>query len=525
MKLTSKYILGTILSIVTAGFFSITIIMFPLNTFQHDSIHNLVNEKSRTIEVYLQRRLIDLREKTTEYAYWDDVLDAIRRQDRAWILDNLSQYLFKSPFDIDVVYLQIDDSSLSDIYSDELTDQQIYQVSSSVTVPPVASATTFLRVLNDELYMFSIAPITNNDGTQPAAGFLLLGRKLDGDFLVPLIEYLGASASIDLMFDPFPDAHHHILNENSIYFIRNFLDENEQYLASYKVTLDVSPINRLKSRLFLNISLLIFISVVLCTAGIRYFSRGFTHRFNSAVEGIKLIAAGNYTQKLSIQGENEIQSLSLSVNQLSDSILAKMSQLQKSYLQTIEALVTTIEVKDPYTKGHSERVAKYSLLIATHLELENAAEIETAALIHDIGKIGIPESILNKPGRLTEEEFLSIKQHPEIGYRILNMIEEFEGIKHIIRHHHEWFDGQGYPLGLSGEAIPLGGRVIAVADAFDAMTSSRPYKQPSSTTEALEEIQKMSGTQFDPLVVNAFLQVMDSSTENHRENTGTQFSS
>ncbi len=524
MKLTSKYILGTILSIITAGIFSILVITFPLNTFQHDSIDGLVKEKSRTIEVYLQRRLIDLREKTTEYAYWDDVLDAIRRQDRAWILDNLSQYLFESPFDIDVVYLQIDGSSLSDIYSNELTDQQIYQVSSSVIVPTV-SATTFLRVLNDELYMFSIAPVTNNDGTQPAVGSLLLGRKLDGDFLIPLIEYLGSSASVHLVFDPFSDVHHRPLNENNIYFIHKFLDENGQYLASYKVTLDVSPINRLKSRLFLNVSLLIFISVVLCTSAIRFFSRGFTKRFNNVVEGIRLIAAGNYTQKLPVLGESEIQSVSLSVNLLSDSILAKMSQLQKSYLQTIEALVTTIEVKDPYTKGHSERVAHYSLLIATHLELENAAEIETAALIHDIGKIGISESILNKPGRLTEEEFSNIKQHPEIGYRILNMIEEFQDIKHIIRHHHEWFNGQGYPLGLSGEAIPLGGRVIAVADAFDAMTSSRPYKQPSSTTEALKEIQKMSGTQFDPLVVNAFLQVMDSPTENHQENIGTQFSS
>ena len=523
MKLTSKYILGTIISIVTAGIFSIMLIMLPLSTFQHDSIHELVNEKSRTIEVYLERRLTDLQERTIEYAYWDDTLDAIDRQDRTWLSNNISQYLFESPFDIDAVYLQIYDSSLSQMYSDELAAQQIYEVSSLVDVP-TASATTFLRVFNDEMYMFSVAPITNNDGTKPAVGSLLLGRKLDDDFLLPLIDYLGASASIDFTSEHFSNDHHQVLSENSIYFVHNFLDESGQYLASYKVTLDVSPFNHLKSRLFLNISLLIFMSVVLCTAAIRLFSKGFTKRFNSVVEGIKLIAAGNYTQKLSIQGENEIQSLSLSVNLLSDSILAKMSQLQKSYLQTIEALVTTIEVKDPYTKGHSERVANYSLLIANHLELENAAEIETAALIHDIGKIGISESILNKPGRLTEEEFFNIKQHPEIGYRILNMIEEFQDIKHIIRHHHEWFNGQGYPLGLSGEAIPLGGRVIAVADAFDAMTSSRPYKQPSSTTEALEEIQKMSGTQFDPLVVNAFLHVMDSLPENHRENIGTQFS-
>ncbi|AOT71694.1 HD domain-containing phosphohydrolase [Geosporobacter ferrireducens] len=511
MKLTSKYLLGMILSIFAAGVFSITLIMLPLNRFQHDNIDRLLQEKSRTIEVYLQKQLIDLQEKNIEYAYWDDTLDAIGRRDTAWLMTNISQYLFESPFDIDAVYLQLNDDPLSQIYSDELTTQQIYQVLSSV--PVLASpAATFLRLLNNELYMFSVAPISNNDGTHPAVGSLLLGRKMDEDFLLPLADYLGDSTSINLAFVEVSNAYHTI-NEDSISFIHNFFDEKKQYLASYKVTLDISATNQLKSRLFLNISFLVFVSVILCTAGIHYFSRDFTKRFNNVVEGIKLIAAGNYTQKLPLLGESEIQSLSLSVNQLSDSILTKISQLQKSYLQTIEALVTTIEVKDPYTKGHSERVAKYSLLISNYLHIDNAGIIETAALIHDIGKIGIPESILNKPGRLTEDEFSYIKQHPEIGYKILDMIEEFHEIKHIIRHHHEWFNGQGYPLGLSGEAIPLGARVIAVADAFDAMTSSRPYKPPSSASEALEEIRRMSGKQFDPSVVNAFLAVMNPSLQ------------
>ncbi|SHI68960.1 HDIG domain-containing protein [Geosporobacter subterraneus DSM 17957] len=510
MKLTSKYLFGTILSIITAGIFSILLIMLPLSTFQHDSIDSLVNEKSQTIEVYLHRRLMELQEKTIEYAYWDDVLEAIERQDRTWLMENISQYLFESPFDIDAVYLNLDKSHLSQMYSDEISAQQLHEISASVAVPN-SSATAFLRFLNGEIYMFSIAPITNNAGTKAPAGSLLLGRKLDEDFLSPLIEYIGNSSSIQLTFEQLENSHHHFLNENTIYFMHDFFDENGQYLASYKVTLDVSPINHLKSRLFLNISLLIFASVILCTIAIRSFSRGFSNRFNNVVEGIKLIAEGNYTQKLDVIGEDEIQSLSLSVNQLSHSILSKISQLQNSYLQTIEALVTTIEVKDPYTKGHSERVAKYSLMIANSLGLANAKEIETAALIHDIGKIGIPESILNKPGKLTEEEFSYIQQHPEIGFKILDMIEEFKDIKQMIRHHHEWFNGKGYPLKISGDSIPLGARVIAVADAFDAMTSRRPYKSPSSTAAALEEIQRMSGTQFDPLIVDAFIQVVSSS--------------
>lgn len=510
MKLTSKYLIGTILSIITAGFFSILLIMLPLHAFQHDSIDSLVNEKSRTIERYIQRRLTELQEKTIEYAFWDDTLEAIERQDRIWLMENISQYLFESPFDINAVYLNLDKSHLSQMYSDEISAQQLHEVSASVAVPP-SSAATFLRILNGEVYMFSIAPITNNAGTQAPAGFLLLGKRVDEDFLSPLIEYIGSSSSIQLTYKQMKNSHHHFINENVVYFLHDLFDENGQYLASYKVTLDVSPINHLKSKLFFNISLLIFASVILCTIAIRSFSRGFANRFNNVVEGIKLIAAGNYTQKLDVIGENEIQSLSLSVNQLSNSILSKISQLQNSYLQTIEALVTTIEVKDPYTKGHSERVAKYSLMIASSLGLANAKEIETAARIHDIGKIGIPESILNKPGKLTEEEFSYIQQHPEIGFKILDRIEEFKDIKQMIRHHHEWFNGKGYPLNLSGDAIPIGSRVIAVADAFDAMTSSRPYKSPSSIAAALEEIQRMSGTQFDPLIVDAFLQVMGSS--------------
>lgn len=180
--------------------------------------------------------------------------------------------------------------------------------------------------------------------------------------------------------------------------------------------------------------------------------------------------------------------------------------MEKSYISTVRALSAAIDAKDKYTSGHSSAVTEYLLPIAQELNLSTGEikKLEYAGLLHDIGKIGVMEQILNKPGRLTGEEFDIIKRHPVIGYEILKSIDFLKEVTLLVKHHHERFDGKGYPDGISGEAIPLGARIIAVADTFDAMTSDRPYRKGLPIEVALEEIKRCSGTQFDPLVVDAF---------------------
>lgn len=195
--------------------------------------------------------------------------------------------------------------------------------------------------------------------------------------------------------------------------------------------------------------------------------------------------------------------------------------IQKIYLSTIEVLATAIDAKDPYTQGHSRRVTQYSVAIAEQMglaqtEIEN---IRYAGLLHDVGKIGIKDSIIRKPGRLTDEEYAIIKMHPSIGARILRPVDFLADKIPGVLHHHEYYDGRGYPDHLIGTDIPLAGRIICVADAFDAMTTNRPYRKGLSVNTVIAELKKFSGKQFDPECVQAFLNAFDEKISQYFEPT------
>jgi putative nucleotidyltransferase with HDIG domain len=184
--------------------------------------------------------------------------------------------------------------------------------------------------------------------------------------------------------------------------------------------------------------------------------------------------------------------------------------VQRDYINTVYALAAAVDAKDHYTHGHSTTVMKYSMKIAEAMGLsENEAEtIKFAGLLHDIGKIGISENIINKPGKLTDDEYTIIKMHPQLGANIISKIDSLKKLVPLVLSHHEWFNGSGYPLGLRGEEIMLGARIISVADAYSTMTSKRPYRDERSNDYALKEMMKYSGLQFDPKVVNAFIKVL-----------------
>lgn len=195
----------------------------------------------------------------------------------------------------------------------------------------------------------------------------------------------------------------------------------------------------------------------------------------------------------------------------------KNIELRTAYIQTIRALAEAIDAKDAYTRGHSERVAVYASRIAREMNLDKQLieRVYFSGLLHDVGKIGIPDAIITKPARLDRDEYEEIKKHPEIGARILEPVEFLRHIVPCVRHHHEWFDGSdhGYPAGLLGDAIPLPSRVILVADTVEAMTSDRPYRKALPIDAVIEELHKYSGSQFDPVVVNAFLRLLDDEGE------------
>ena len=185
-------------------------------------------------------------------------------------------------------------------------------------------------------------------------------------------------------------------------------------------------------------------------------------------------------------------------------------EMRNQYISTIKALTKAIDAKDHYTHGHSERVAEYAVAIAAEMKLPEdfQEKLEDLALMHDIGKISTPETILNKPSKLSDEEFILIRNHPEVGAEIIKNIKFIGAHADIVRHHHERIDGGGYPGGITGEKISLGAKILCVADAFDAMTSARIYSTPKSKQEAVAELERCCNTQFCQDVVKAFVKVL-----------------
>ena len=192
---------------------------------------------------------------------------------------------------------------------------------------------------------------------------------------------------------------------------------------------------------------------------------------------------------------------------LNKALIIAQKRLQEAEIDTISVLVVTEEAKDPYVRGHSKRVAQYSLAMAKEIGFSEEEQkiIERAGILHDLGKIGIVDSILNKPGKLDDEEWKIMREHPQRGLKILEPLKFISAEKEIILHHHERYAGGGYPDGIKGEDISMGARIMTVADAFDAMNSARPYRDTLPKDVVLAELERVSGTQLDPIAVKAFL--------------------
>ena len=211
--------------------------------------------------------------------------------------------------------------------------------------------------------------------------------------------------------------------------------------------------------------------------------------------------------------QRDLSLLSILANQAGISLenARLYDNIRQDYYDVIQGLSKAVDARDHYTLEHSGRVSTYAVIIAKHMGLnaELLESIQYGALLHDVGKIGIPDIILNKPGRLTDEEFVIMKGHSTLGANIVQKIESLVPLVPLVLYHHERFDGRGYPEGLSGKKIPLGARVINVADSFETITSERIYHKARSFEEGLEEIKRCAGGQFDPEIVEAFVKGFD----------------
>jgi HD-GYP domain-containing protein (c-di-GMP phosphodiesterase class II) len=229
------------------------------------------------------------------------------------------------------------------------------------------------------------------------------------------------------------------------------------------------------------------------------------------------IARGNYQQRVELKTTNEIGELATNFNAMSTAIEHAVEQLKKAanenhllFINSVRMLAAAIDAKDPYTRGHSERVARYSIAIGKNLTLpeKEMRNLRISALLHDVGKIGIDDRILRKPGALSDDEFEVMKGHPAKGAAIMSGVAQLIDIIPGMKFHHEKWGGGGYPDGIEGEEIPMQARIVAIADTFDAMTTNRPYQKAMEINYVVDKIKSFAGTRFDPKVVEAFVQAV-----------------
>ncbi|MCX5701071.1 MAG: HD domain-containing protein [Candidatus Omnitrophica bacterium] len=236
-------------------------------------------------------------------------------------------------------------------------------------------------------------------------------------------------------------------------------------------------------------------------------ARGITKPLHVLTQGAREVGRGDLSKKVNLETNDELEELAEAFNKMTDELKASRIKLEKYYLDTIHALAGAIEAKDPYTKGHSERVAQYAVGVAEYLNFSKSdiLLLQEACILHDIGKIGVPESILTKPGPLTSDEWKIMKMHPQVGADILKFIEFLRPGLSIVSGHHERQDGQGYPNGLSAEKISKLVAIVTVSDAYDAMTSDRSYRKSFGKEEAMRRLKENRHKQFDAEIVDAFI--------------------
>jgi len=285
-------------------------------------------------------------------------------------------------------------------------------------------------------------------------------------------------------------------------------------IGQFHLGIDAAALTTAQAAARRKVAAMAVIILILSVAATCYIARIFTRPIKRLKDGVLLLKAGGNLEPIAVTQRDELGELTSNFNEMACVILTQQDKLaeyarglEESYFATVQILATSIDARDDYTMQHSTRVAALALLLAAEMGLgaEEQRELEVAALVHDLGKIRIPDHVLKKAATLDDDEYHRVKRHPRDGADILGYSPALRRFIPAVLHHHEWYNGQGYPDGLEGEAIPLFAAIIALADAYDAMTSSRPYRAGLTAEFALGEIIRCRGTQFDPCLTDCFV--------------------
>jgi len=501
-------------------------------------------EQNKIVEKIVNKLFDQILIQTKDYAIWNEIYNAVIKQDKTVIKFNWSQWLSHAPYNYslivglnkkgEVIDQFIDDLNIDDIVTNRKfktlfnTVISLNEKTEINAIDDVVTKKGFIKIKNN-VYSYCISPVMDDKNLKkPIVGALFLAKKID-----VLIKDIQPFLAVPIFFKSSKMLDNNI---NCKYGETQLLDMYGDYLGSLYIKYDISKLNKIKNEVHL-----IYILVLCFTFGVTFvLSLLIGYYYTRRLRDLEKYAFdlfsdlnGNISKHFVINNTNKnfdlFERIKFVINYLSEDIKRKIFILtqneseikalyekeKENFNNLIKLFISLIELRDPYTKGHAERVRDLSKKIGKvmiddmHFNNINLENLEIAAYLHDIGKVTIDERVLNKPDKLTKEEFEIVKKHSINGYIILSKTEYFNNISDIVLYHHENVDGSGYPYGKKGEGIPIESKIIAVADVFDALTTDRPYRTAYSKDKAIGLMSKDVGKKFDKVVFEAFLILLE----------------
>lgn len=486
------------IALALAGVFAINQITW--NRYQQ----RFLEEKETLIAYYMNNIHSDTLSGIQSNAYWTEAKDRLDQEDDEWLATNATTYITDMElFHTD--YILIANESTSFIQESAGSYAAIILELSSVQQALRDNVTRSEMIRLDHMHALVVAsPFMDDQFNNPSGVYVAMSIIDEYDFY-QLKQLLNKSTTSDLYISKDPAGPPPQSGYYEIYLTSRILETDYYLHSTFQLDDSLKTFTIQRNHI---ISIVTMTSVIVCII-ILLFIKATAKRISDINITVKDIASGNYGVEIPLKEKEmfqEISDLSQSVNTLSRDIQTHLRVIDNNYLEMTEVIVNAVEINDQYTSQHNREVGVYASIIAEEIGYQNIGDIVMAAKLHDIGKISIPGTILNKPGRLTPEEYEIIKTHPSEGYKIIENIEYFEHIKLGVKHHHERWDGTGYPDGLVQNAIPLIAQIIAIADVYDAVTSDRAYRKGLSHDEAVAIILENSNIMFNPLLVKAFLE-------------------
>lgn len=474
--------------------------IFVTRYFVDELNHQILEKTTEDIDLAIKNVVISnakrLNSISMTHSYWTELVEATETQNLPWIHDNATKYLVDEPsFEVELIYLKNSINGFTEIYGQlpkELYTQMYAHLGENSFDSDLIS---YFVTYNSKHYVISITPLMNTEMTK-TYGYMAVGHPIDQQIANVLSSQFANIADVEITY----------LDSSSPIISHLHFDNLNQYLLSH-MTFKIE--NLQLAKMISDSSTMVLFAIlgflVLGMVILLYLLLKISSNFRTSIEKIKSITYSDYSKKIDLSFSQDFKELSECINNLSEQLSRRDKDINRNYVELVSILIKTLEEVDYYTKGHSERVSHYSVELAKAIGFSDVETVKLSGLLHDVGKVTVDINILNKPGKLSIEEFDEIKKHPVTGANILEMSSVFNPIKEIVKYHHEKIDGTGYPEGLKSDEIPMGAKIVAVADVFDSLTSKRSYRDPMTIEEALNIIKEGSGTHFDSQLVDAFV--------------------